>query len=105
MHTITGDLLRALEGPDSCGAPRLITVSSEGHCIICYQGGPGQGHFCTFSINGKLLASLELADSTRVGQGWANLLLLLLFITYYLFPTPNTNLKGWVWDLRNASRF
>ncbi|CAL8349214.1 unnamed protein product [Arctogadus glacialis] len=65
VHTITGDLLRALEGPDSCGAPRLITVSSEGHCIICYQGGPGQGHLCTFSINGKLLASLELADSTR----------------------------------------
>ncbi len=62
VHTITGDLLRALEGPDSCVLPRLISVSSEGHCIIYYD----RGQFCNFSINGKLLAQMEINDSTRV---------------------------------------
>ncbi|XP_057206773.1 neurobeachin isoform X2 [Triplophysa rosa] len=61
VHTITGDLLRALEGPDNCVLPRLISVSSEGHCIIYYD----RGQFCNFSINGKLLAQMEINDSTR----------------------------------------
>ncbi|XP_053728334.1 neurobeachin isoform X1 [Synchiropus splendidus] len=61
VHTITGDLLRALEQPDQHHCPRLITVSSEGHCIIYYE----RGHFCNFSINGKLLAQMEVNDSTR----------------------------------------
>ncbi|KAF7700335.1 hypothetical protein HF521_003293 [Silurus meridionalis] len=61
VHTITGDLLRALEGPDNCCLPRLISVSSEGHCIICYE----RGQFCNFSINGKLLAQMEINDTTR----------------------------------------
>ncbi|KAM3616421.1 uncharacterized protein V6R79_017627 [Siganus canaliculatus] len=61
VHTITGDLLRALEGPDHYQCPRLITVSSEGHCIIYYE----KGRFCNFSINGKLLAQMEVNDSTR----------------------------------------
>ncbi|TNN87418.1 Neurobeachin [Liparis tanakae] len=61
VHTITGDLLRALEGPDYYQCPRLISVSSEGHCIIYYE----RGHFCNFSINGKLLAQMEGNDSTR----------------------------------------
>ncbi|XP_040282057.1 neurobeachin isoform X6 [Bufo bufo] len=61
VHTITGDLLRALEGPDNCLYPRLISVSSEGHCIIYYE----RGRFCNFSINGKLLGQMEISDSTR----------------------------------------
>ncbi|XP_022044858.1 neurobeachin isoform X7 [Acanthochromis polyacanthus] len=61
VHTITGDLLRALEVPDHYQCPRLITVSSEGHCIIYYE----RGRFCNFSINGKLLAQMEVNDSTR----------------------------------------
>ncbi|KAL4647760.1 neurobeachin isoform X7 [Arapaima gigas] len=61
VHTITGDLLRALEGPEQCVSPRLIAVSSEGHCIICYE----RGRFCNFSINGKLLAQMEVNDATR----------------------------------------
>ncbi|XP_051902124.1 neurobeachin a isoform X1 [Hippocampus zosterae] len=61
VHTITGDLLRALEGPELCRQPRLISVSSEGHCIIYYD----RGRFCNFSINGKLLAQMEVNDSTR----------------------------------------
>lgn len=62
VHTITGDLLRALEGPENCLFPRLISVSSEGHCIIYYE----RGRFSNFSINGKLLAQMEINDSTRV---------------------------------------
>ncbi|XP_027854971.1 neurobeachin isoform X4 [Xiphophorus couchianus] len=61
VHTITGDLLRELEGPDNYQCPRLISVSSEGHCIIYYE----RGRFCNFSINGKLLAQMEVNDSTR----------------------------------------
>ncbi|XP_055965090.1 neurobeachin isoform X2 [Sorex fumeus] len=61
VHTITGDLLRALEGPENCLFPRLISVSSEGHCIIYYE----RGRFSNFSINGKLLAQMEISDSTR----------------------------------------
>ncbi|XP_029458549.1 neurobeachin isoform X2 [Rhinatrema bivittatum] len=61
VHTITGDLLRALEGPENCMYPRLISVSSEGHCIIYYE----RGRFCNFSINGKLLGQMEINDSTR----------------------------------------
>ncbi|XP_032878791.1 neurobeachin-like isoform X3 [Amblyraja radiata] len=61
VHTITGDLLRALEGPENCIYPRLISVSSEGHCIIYYE----RGRFCNFSINGKLLGQMETNDSTR----------------------------------------
>lgn len=69
VHTITGDLLRALEGPENCLFPRLISVSSEGHCIIYYE----RGRFSNFSINGKLLAQMEINDSTRVSthQCWA----------------------------------
>ena len=63
VHTITGDLLRALEGPENCPSPRLISVSSEGHCIIYYE----RGRLSNFSINGKLLAQMEISDSTRVG--------------------------------------
>lgn len=62
VHTITGDLLRALEAPELFQRPRVIAVSSEGHCIICYES----GRFCNFSINGKLLAQMEVNDSTRV---------------------------------------
>lgn len=66
VHTITGDLLRALDGPDHYHCPRLIAVSSEGHCIIYYE----RGCFCNFSINGKLLAQMEVNDSTRVRSQW-----------------------------------
>uniref|UniRef100_A0A8C6SE64 Neurobeachin n=1 Tax=Neogobius melanostomus TaxID=47308 RepID=A0A8C6SE64_9GOBI len=61
VHTITGELLRVLEGPDRCLAPRLLSVSSEGHCIVCYE----RGRFCNFSINGKLLAHTEIDDAIR----------------------------------------
>lgn len=76
VHTITGDLLRALEGTENCLYPRLISVSSEGHCIIYYE----RGRFSNFSINGKLLAQMEINDSTRVNLNANKLLLCLAFI-------------------------
>lgn len=62
IHSMNGDLLRTLEGPDSCLQPRLIQSSSEGHCVVYYE----KGHFCLFSVNGKLLGHMEVEDSIKV---------------------------------------
>ncbi|XP_016351103.1 lipopolysaccharide-responsive and beige-like anchor protein isoform X3 [Sinocyclocheilus anshuiensis] len=58
VHSMNGDLLRTLEGPDGCVRPRLVLSSTEGHCVIYYD----KGHFCVFSINGKLLGHMEVED-------------------------------------------
>lgn len=62
IHSMNGDLLRTLEGPERCLRPRLIQSSTEGHCIIYYD----KGQFCFFSVNGKLLGHVEVEDSIRV---------------------------------------
>lgn len=59
---MNGDLLRTLEGPESCLKPKLIQASREGHCVIFYDS----GFFCTFSVNGKLQATVETDDNIRV---------------------------------------
>ncbi|XP_053711574.1 lipopolysaccharide-responsive and beige-like anchor protein isoform X2 [Synchiropus splendidus] len=61
IHSMNGDLLRTLGGPAGCLRPRLIQSSTEGHCMIYYD----KGHFCLFSINGKLLGHMETDDSTK----------------------------------------
>ncbi|XP_049328599.1 lipopolysaccharide-responsive and beige-like anchor protein isoform X4 [Astyanax mexicanus] len=61
IHSMNGELLRTLEGPEGCVRPRLLQASTEGHCVIYYD----QGHFCTYSINGKLLQHKELEDKIR----------------------------------------
>uniref|UniRef100_A0A672LMS9 Neurobeachin n=1 Tax=Sinocyclocheilus grahami TaxID=75366 RepID=A0A672LMS9_SINGR len=61
VHSMNGDLLRTLEGPDGCVRPRLVLSSTEGHCVIYYD----KGHFCVFSINGKLLGHMEVEDSVK----------------------------------------
>ncbi|CAN9510262.1 unnamed protein product [Ophioblennius macclurei] len=61
IHSMNGDLLRTLEGPERCQRPRLIQSSTEGHCIIYYD----KGQFCLFSVNGKLLAHMEMEDSIK----------------------------------------
>ncbi|XP_029007052.1 lipopolysaccharide-responsive and beige-like anchor protein isoform X4 [Betta splendens] len=61
IHSMNGDLLRTLEGPGRCASPRLIQSSTEGHCVIYYD----RGHFCLFSVNGKLLRHMELEDSVK----------------------------------------
>nr|XP_046271216.1 lipopolysaccharide-responsive and beige-like anchor protein isoform X4 [Scatophagus argus] len=61
IHSMNGDLLRTLEGPDGCSRPRLIQSSAEGNCMIYYD----KGQFCLFSINGKLLGHMEVEDSIK----------------------------------------
>ncbi|XP_066242455.1 lipopolysaccharide-responsive and beige-like anchor protein isoform X3 [Saccopteryx leptura] len=64
VHSMNGDLLRTLEGPENCLKPKLIQASREGHCVIFYEN----GSFCTFSVNGKLQASVETEDNIRAIQ-------------------------------------
>ncbi|KAJ8000657.1 hypothetical protein DPEC_G00182640 [Dallia pectoralis] len=61
IHSMNGDLLRTLEGPAGCVRPRLIQSSTEGHAVVYYD----KGHFCFFSVNGKLLGHMELEDSVK----------------------------------------
>ncbi|XP_059409994.1 lipopolysaccharide-responsive and beige-like anchor protein isoform X2 [Carassius carassius] len=61
VHSMNGDLLRTLEGPDGCVRPRLLLSSTEGHCVIYYD----KGRFCVFSINGKLLGHMEVEDNIK----------------------------------------
>uniref|UniRef100_A0A8C5DJA5 LPS-responsive vesicle trafficking, beach and anchor containing n=1 Tax=Gouania willdenowi TaxID=441366 RepID=A0A8C5DJA5_GOUWI len=61
IHSMNGDLLRTLEGPEHCLRPRLIQSSTEGHCLIYYD----KGHFCLFTVNGKLLGHMEMEDSIK----------------------------------------
>ncbi|XP_037545772.1 lipopolysaccharide-responsive and beige-like anchor protein [Nematolebias whitei] len=61
IHSMNGDLLWTLEGPELCQRPRLIQSSSEGHCIVYYD----KGHFCLFTVNGKLLGHLEVEDGIK----------------------------------------
>ncbi|XP_066137124.1 lipopolysaccharide-responsive and beige-like anchor protein isoform X4 [Saccopteryx bilineata] len=64
VHSMNGDLLRTLEGPENCLKPKLIQASREGHCVIFYEN----GSFCTFSVNGKLQATVETEDNIRAIQ-------------------------------------
>uniref|UniRef100_UPI0037E887B8 lipopolysaccharide-responsive and beige-like anchor protein isoform X1 n=1 Tax=Semicossyphus pulcher TaxID=241346 RepID=UPI0037E887B8 len=61
IHSMNGDLLRTLEGPERCLRPRLIQSSTEGSCMIYYD----KGQFCLFSVNGKLLGHMEVEDSIK----------------------------------------
>ncbi|CAB1327255.1 unnamed protein product, partial [Coregonus sp. 'balchen'] len=64
IHSMNGDLLRTLEGPGGCVQPRLIQSSTEGHAVVYYD----KGHFCFFSINGKLLGHMEVEENIRVKE-------------------------------------
>ncbi|XP_032268858.1 lipopolysaccharide-responsive and beige-like anchor protein isoform X3 [Phoca vitulina] len=64
IHSMNGDLLRTLEGPENCLKPKLIQASREGHCVIFYEN----GCFCTFSVNGKLQATVGTDDNIRAIQ-------------------------------------
>ncbi|XP_023589323.1 lipopolysaccharide-responsive and beige-like anchor protein isoform X2 [Trichechus manatus latirostris] len=64
IHSMNGDLLRTLEGPENCLKPKLIQASREGHCVIFYEN----GLFCTFSVNGRLQATMETDDNIKAMQ-------------------------------------
>uniref|UniRef100_A0A3Q2YNQ3 LPS responsive beige-like anchor protein n=2 Tax=Hippocampus comes TaxID=109280 RepID=A0A3Q2YNQ3_HIPCM len=61
IHSMNGDLLRTLEGPEGCSRPRLIQASAEGHCVIYYD----KGQFGVFSVNGKLLGHMRVEDGIK----------------------------------------
>ncbi|XP_035272744.1 lipopolysaccharide-responsive and beige-like anchor protein isoform X2 [Anguilla anguilla] len=61
IHTMNGDLLWSLEGPESSLRPRLIQSSTEGHCVVYYD----KGHFCVFSVNGRLLVHAKVEGQTK----------------------------------------
>ncbi|NXF52824.1 LRBA protein, partial [Oceanites oceanicus] len=67
IHSMNGDLLRTLEGPETsegpenCLRPKLIQASREGHCVIYYEN----GLFCVFSVNGRLQATMETDDKIK----------------------------------------
>nr|XP_014344056.1 PREDICTED: lipopolysaccharide-responsive and beige-like anchor protein isoform X1 [Latimeria chalumnae] len=62
IHSMNGDLLRTLEVPKEYKIwPKLIQASTEGHCVVYYE----KSLLCVFSVNGKLLASIEMEDNTR----------------------------------------
>ncbi|XP_061684971.1 lipopolysaccharide-responsive and beige-like anchor protein isoform X4 [Syngnathoides biaculeatus] len=61
IHSMNGDLLRTLEGPEECARPRLIQASAEGHCVVYYD----KGRFGVFSVNGKLLGHMQVEDSIK----------------------------------------
>uniref|UniRef100_A0A8C6XJC8 LPS responsive beige-like anchor protein n=1 Tax=Naja naja TaxID=35670 RepID=A0A8C6XJC8_NAJNA len=64
IHSMNGDLLRTLEAPENCVKAKLIQASREGHCVIYYDN----GHFCVFSVNGKLHSTMETDDNIRAIQ-------------------------------------
>ncbi|XP_068021822.1 lipopolysaccharide-responsive and beige-like anchor protein isoform X2 [Melanerpes formicivorus] len=70
IHSMNGDLLRTLEGPETlagpqnCLRPKLIQASREGHCVIYYEN----GLFCVFSVNGRLQATMETNDKIKAIQ-------------------------------------
>ncbi|XP_071664091.1 lipopolysaccharide-responsive and beige-like anchor protein isoform X2 [Patagioenas fasciata] len=70
IHSMNGDLLRTLEGPEtlegpaSCLRPKLIQASREGYCVIYYENGV----FCVFSVNGRLQATMETDDKIKAIQ-------------------------------------
>ncbi|XP_053920638.1 lipopolysaccharide-responsive and beige-like anchor protein isoform X2 [Cuculus canorus] len=70
IHSMNGDLLRTLEGPETlkgpenCLRPKLIQASREGHCVIYYES----GFFCVFSVNGRLQATMETDDKIKAIQ-------------------------------------
>ncbi|CAG0920825.1 unnamed protein product, partial [Notodromas monacha] len=51
IHTINGDLLRALVKPDSFTSPDLITLSKEGVVVVKYDA----GNLAAYTLNGTLL--------------------------------------------------
>ncbi|XP_067897231.1 lipopolysaccharide-responsive and beige-like anchor protein [Heterodontus francisci] len=95
IHTMNGDLLKALESPENCLQPRLIQLSTEGHCVIYYE----KGQFCVFSVNGKLLTKMETEDSAKA--------MLLSRDGQYLITGGDSGIVAvWqVWDLKQLMTY
>ncbi|XP_059821003.1 lipopolysaccharide-responsive and beige-like anchor protein [Hypanus sabinus] len=95
IHTMNGDLLKALESPENCLHPKLIQLSPEGQCVIYFE----KGQFCVFSVNGKLLTKMETEDSAKA--------MLLSRDGQYLITGGDSGVVAvWqVWDLKQLMTY
>lgn len=64
VHTITGDRLHILYGPQDCIRPRLVRVVQSGLILVSYTD--NTGHLAVFTINGKMLEARRLDDHVLV---------------------------------------
>ncbi|XP_075923575.1 neurobeachin isoform X4 [Petromyzon marinus] len=61
MHTLAGELLRALEGAGATATPLLLAISQDALCFGYYD----DGTLLSFSVNGRLSARTPTGDTTR----------------------------------------
>ncbi|CAM9528017.1 unnamed protein product [Lampetra planeri] len=61
MHTLAGELLRALEGASATATPLLLAISQDALCFGYYD----DGTLLSFSVNGRLSARTPTGDTTR----------------------------------------
>ena len=59
-HTLHGDILRSFESPTLNANPRLLSPSSEGDIIVCYD----RAKLCLYTLNGKLMRQAIFEDET-----------------------------------------
>jgi hypothetical protein len=62
IHTINGDLLRALPKPENFVSPDLITLSKEGIVVVKYD----HGNLAAYTVNGTLLRYHSHPDHLQV---------------------------------------
>jgi WD40 repeat protein len=60
QHTLTGDILRALEHPSDISTPRLLSLSNDGDIIVCYD----RSKVCLYTLNGNLIKQAIFEDET-----------------------------------------
>jgi WD40 repeat protein len=60
QHTLTGEILRALEYPTDISTARLLSLSNDGDIIVCYD----RSKLCLYTLNGKLIKQAIFEDET-----------------------------------------
>ena len=64
IHSLSGDLLYALRGPEICQHPRLVTIVDSGFVLVSYSDGPGS--MALFSVNGEFCKHAMLEEQNLV---------------------------------------
>ncbi|CAF4271366.1 unnamed protein product [Rotaria sp. Silwood2] len=60
QHTLQGDILRAFENPCGIASPRLLSPSTDGDIIVCYD----RSKLCLYTLNGKLMRQAIFEEET-----------------------------------------
>ncbi|EDO41753.1 predicted protein, partial [Nematostella vectensis] len=60
VHTVSGDRLYTLHGPDDCVRPRLVRLVPGGLILVNYTD--DSGHLAVYTINGLMRAKRKLDD-------------------------------------------